>query len=97
MGFRCSKQVNADPVPSVTITSTNHDVQEGVRHVVLTLGPLGAALCTLGGAGGLCVTHMPVRAHAFRPSLYPSRPCLFASWLVVLWRMIKPGREGLQP
>ena len=37
-------------------------LQEGVGTVVLTLGPLGVALCTL-GAGGLHVVHMPVSVH----------------------------------
>ena len=38
--------------------------------MVLTLGPLGAALCTL-GAGGVTVVHMPVRVHPRN-----SRTCL---------------------
>ena len=44
-----------------TVTGTSAYAQEGVGHVVLTLGPLGAALCTL-CSSGLRVVHMPVSA-----------------------------------
>ena len=66
--------------------------QEGVRHIVLTLGPLGAALCRSGpGPGLVSVQHLPA-APAQVISTSGAGDCLVAGCAAALLAGAQPLR-----